>query len=333
MPGLRLVVTAEPGPAASAPVDAASVAAWTRYWQDGHLASCDGAAAEAALPVWQEVAGLCPPGGSLLELGCGNGTLLRRLAGLIAGRRLTGIDRAEILPAPDLPDLALQGGIAIEELPFADCAFDIVISQYAIEYSDWPRGIYEMMRVLRPGGQFRLLLHSRGSAIVERSRRQADALGQLLAGPLPGALAGTMQALAAAAQAGPGEAIEQARTATAQLAALLNEAASRPQDPDASMMMAATLDAIRAAPRAFAAMPPEAALAKAADLQRRLSDQLQRFADLARAALDPPAITRLTRLLAQSGAHAIGQEAATVRGRDGLLAETGVWINGTCGKA
>lgn len=316
----------------ASPASPASVAAWSRYWQGGHQSSCDGAAAESALAVWQSTVALLPPGGSLLELGCGNGALLRRLAGQAPAAHLVGIDRADILAGPDLPGVALHGGTAIEQVPFPDAAFDLAISQYAMEYSDWSRGIAEMMRILRPGGHFRLLVHSHASAIVARSRSQGDALRQLLDGPLPAALDAAMRALADAAQAGSGDTIDRARAATARFAALLDQAAAAPWGGDAGPMVAAALDAMRAAPRAFAAMPPDAAQAAAEELHRRLADQQQRFADLERAALDPPALARLVARLEQCGGQDIDQRAAKARSQTGALAETGVWISGTRGK-
>ena len=49
----------------------------------------------------------------------------------------------------------------MRELPFADGQFDAVVSSYAIDHlrrADRPKAISEVARVLKPGGEFLLLI-------------------------------------------------------------------------------------------------------------------------------------------------------------------------------
>ena len=93
----------------------------------------------------------------LLDIGCGTGALLHRLAAVHPVSRLAGVD-----PVPEMleaardklsPAIELRQGWA-EQLPFADSQFDIVVSCSMFHYIDRPSdALGEIQRVLRPGGQ------------------------------------------------------------------------------------------------------------------------------------------------------------------------------------
>src|SRR5690606_21591992 len=97
------------------------------------------------------------PRARLLDVGCGTGALLARLAPVRPEAHLTGID-----PVPGMLEVArrrLPSRVALcqgwaEALPFADRSFDVVVSSSAFHYM---RGaalaLAGMARVLRPGGE------------------------------------------------------------------------------------------------------------------------------------------------------------------------------------
>lgn len=88
-------------------------------------------------------------GPSVCDIGCGTGALLRRIK---AARpdltRLTGVDFST---APDLADPGIDYHASrIENLPFADGAFDTVICTHVIEHIlDYRTAIAELRRVAR----------------------------------------------------------------------------------------------------------------------------------------------------------------------------------------
>ncbi len=59
-----------------------------------------------------------------------------------------------------------------EDLPFPDGAFDLIVSQYGIEYSALDRSVPEMLRILAAGGRIALLLHAH--RLAPRSWRQIE---------------------------------------------------------------------------------------------------------------------------------------------------------------
>ena len=89
-------------------------------------------------------------GEAVLEGGCGQGHLTKRLAD--RGVDITGIDAN-----PNAPEVAGTDRVVCmdaEELDFDDEVFDKVVSVHAIEHiPDLNQAISEMARVLRPGGE------------------------------------------------------------------------------------------------------------------------------------------------------------------------------------
>jgi ArsR family transcriptional regulator len=111
------------------------------------------------------------PLGDLLDVGCGQGRLLKLLAS--RAHRVVGVDidpdvrrlaRAEILLA-GLPNCSLRQG-DMEALPFDDASFDTIILDDVLATTGEPvRALNEARRLLRPGGRI-LLLAAVGDARV-----------------------------------------------------------------------------------------------------------------------------------------------------------------------
>jgi ubiquinone/menaquinone biosynthesis C-methylase UbiE len=99
------------------------------------------------------------PAGTLADVGCGPGYLLRLLARKLPRLRLVGVDIArEALDAarlnldPDRVEL-LRG--SSENLPLPDASCDFVVSTLSLHHWSRPGEIFsELHRVLRPGGVF-----------------------------------------------------------------------------------------------------------------------------------------------------------------------------------
>ncbi len=124
-----------------------------------------------------------PAGKRVLDIATGNGVLLvwGARAARAVGRELTltGIDLADIDPARFLPEHRVElaaarfiGNTAAESLPFADGSFDVVVSQYGLEYADLERALREAARVLASGGQLHWLAHGIDSIVVAQGRAQ-----------------------------------------------------------------------------------------------------------------------------------------------------------------
>jgi len=101
------------------------------------------------------------PEARVLEVGCGSGGLLRRLA--VQARLVVGVDLSEEglrLARVRIPDasctLLIRAGATA--LPFEAASFDAVVAQHLLEHLPDPiEGIREWRRVLRPGGLLALV--------------------------------------------------------------------------------------------------------------------------------------------------------------------------------
>lgn len=97
----------------------------------------------------------------ILELGCGNGMLWQdRMDALPSGSMLVLSDLSEGMVRnvwekySEMPNvIALKADI--EELPFADASFDMVIANHMLYHvPDIPKALGEVKRILKPGGVF-----------------------------------------------------------------------------------------------------------------------------------------------------------------------------------
>jgi SAM-dependent methyltransferase len=102
------------------------------------------------------------PGESILEIGCGAGSLVRLFAQRLGdGNPITGADVNPFL-LREAAQLAEEEGLAAriqfiegnaEALPFEDSSFDCTYSVTVFEECDADRAIAEAVRVIRPGGR------------------------------------------------------------------------------------------------------------------------------------------------------------------------------------
>ena len=146
---------------------------WGNYWQ-GRAASEAGAALigvgvetnQEISAFWTEQLKAFPKTVSLLDLACGAGSVVRRAAAL-GIEDITGVDISneaiETLKS-EFPDV--KGVVASADFTgLPSGRFDIVASQFGFEYADPLKAAGEAARLLKAGGQFLALAHSRNSAI------------------------------------------------------------------------------------------------------------------------------------------------------------------------
>jgi ubiquinone/menaquinone biosynthesis C-methylase UbiE len=103
------------------------------------------------------------PGERVLDVGCGTGVLTRLAADVVGPAGwVVGIDPAPLMLVRACDNAALTGKwlefrlAAMEQLPFADRTFDLVLASFVLHHlpPDVKRaGLHEVYRVLKPGGR------------------------------------------------------------------------------------------------------------------------------------------------------------------------------------
>ena len=160
--------------------------AWGDFWANnsggdggGCLPERWAAIEDAQKAIWSRFVFDLPAGAEILDLATGDGRVLRWMHEQTADLVYSGVDLAPELPlAPE--GTTTEGGIAMEELPFADHQFDGVVSQFGFEYGDVEKTASEIARVLKPGGCVGLMVHRGDGPILEHNLARKDAIAWVL---------------------------------------------------------------------------------------------------------------------------------------------------------
>lgn len=155
--------------------------AWSSYWAAGGLHSCIGGLVEdpdgAIAGFWEECFAGLRDDDRVLDLATGNGALPRFLRDRVRRRlRVDAVDLADLAPgwrAADAQDgITFHSGVRMEELPFDDGAFDLVVSQFGLEYARWPDAVDEASRVCAATGRLAFVMHHAGSLVIRLGRAE-----------------------------------------------------------------------------------------------------------------------------------------------------------------
>jgi ubiquinone/menaquinone biosynthesis C-methylase UbiE len=107
-----------------------------------------------------------PKNAAILDIGCGGGWALRRLAAMAPDGKVIGLDysAASIAVSRNTNAKEIEAGQvqiqrgSISSLPFRDRTFDIITAVETHYYwPDLPANVREVIRVVKPGGTFALI--------------------------------------------------------------------------------------------------------------------------------------------------------------------------------
>ena len=139
--------------------------------------------------LWTDFFASLTQGARVLDVCTGNGALIYIAQDVRGDLALTGIDKAAIDPAAyvraaDASRADFRGKVDASALPFEDGAYQAVVSQYGIEYAPRPDALKEAIRVLAPGGSFRVLTHAAEGDVASGAPGQLSQTEALLKGDL-----------------------------------------------------------------------------------------------------------------------------------------------------
>ncbi len=162
---------------------------WDTYWQGSAGATAltaGGANHPAILGFWDAFFGelkqhIETP--KILDIASGNGAVLERALTTYANQAaLTSVDISPAAIASINTRFPEVIGIVADaaKIPLEDASFDIVTSQFGLEYAG-KDAIYEAARLVTNGGQLALLLHTDKGSIHEECRQSLDAIERVQA--------------------------------------------------------------------------------------------------------------------------------------------------------
>jgi SAM-dependent methyltransferase len=128
---------------------------------------------------WQEFATRLPKGARVLDLGTGNGIVMKWLVSTRRDLKPLGVDFATRIP-PTPKGCRVRAGVRMEALPLPDGSQDAVVSQFGVEYGELPKVLAEIRRVLKASGRVALMTHRVGGPILEHNQRRRASLAWAL---------------------------------------------------------------------------------------------------------------------------------------------------------
>lgn len=164
--------------------------AWSSFWSKGSLHSCiDSFGQDYAGTIgdfWRAIFADVNPGDRVIDLATGNGALPLLLSHE-QGKNvwIDGVDLATVAPiwheVSRYPNICFHSRTAVENLPFSDASFDLVVSQFGLEYAFWPAALLECVRVMRPLATAAFVMHHADSVLVKVGAAEAANQAFLLA--------------------------------------------------------------------------------------------------------------------------------------------------------
>jgi len=163
---------------------------WSAYWSQGHKTSfgnefrhCyEGTIQEA----WRAVFKTIKSKSKVLDLCTGNAALLRLAEqdmDNFSEVNFTGVDYANVTASDkftQLENIDLLFNVDIESLPIEKNSFDIVISNYGIEYSDLSKSLVEVSRVMSDKGHAIFICHFYDSVFIKNNKQELMMINAML---------------------------------------------------------------------------------------------------------------------------------------------------------
>lgn len=164
---------------------------WNAYWKNNHHGDCFSLDGQSELSqilsnYWCDYFRSKKQGLYLLDLACGNGFVgkcaIKSNSNLLAigVDKVAEIGQTEFQVVKNNSRLKLLTGLGIDQLKFAENEFDIIVSQFGIEYSDFSSIIKNIVMQLKPNGEMHLVLHHTESILYQQSQTEITILNYLL---------------------------------------------------------------------------------------------------------------------------------------------------------
>ena len=173
---------------------------WDHYWDLTKALSSFGDAntalgyPEEVLKFWGEILLEKGEDAVYLDLATGKGALAiwlqcllerKNLSGSVYGCDLANINELKIVSDVDeinsaISKVKFQFNTSVEDLPYPNEYFNILVSQFGFEYSNWAHSLNEACRVLKNDGEIILMMHHPDSVITNDCKSGLKVLNWML---------------------------------------------------------------------------------------------------------------------------------------------------------
>jgi len=163
-----------------------NAAHWDNYWQGRASKQSGNALVEVGIEnnhalktFWIDKFSQSKTSDKIIDFACGAGSVLEHAYGLGLSE-LTGVDVSQealnVMKEKIPPAIGICA--QVDNIPQADKSYDLVVSQYGVEYAgsrqNLLRSFQEMRRILKPTGRLTVIAHAKNGVIYEGCKTSLD---------------------------------------------------------------------------------------------------------------------------------------------------------------
>jgi SAM-dependent methyltransferase len=165
-----------------------SSASWDTYWQgskDGAPFGTEGVSHPLVAAYWERIFSLladASPSTKIIDIASGSGPVIDSIHSVFGPNTpdITSLDVSSAAISRICEKYPNVHGVVADaaEAPFENGTFDIVTSQFGVEYAG-PNAVADIGRLVAPGGHLALMLHHRGSSFYQECADGLDAIRRM----------------------------------------------------------------------------------------------------------------------------------------------------------
>lgn len=158
---------------------------WNQYWKNNFHGSFGEQDPlwyqQKIIPIWNEVFSTLPDGSKILDVATGNGAVTRLATRQMEiASRHWHIEAVDCASTQSLPGVRLFTPCSIEKLSLEAETYDLITSQFGLEYSSVHLSLPNLVTGLMPQGSIAIVAHHKESVLSNNSRDEIKQYSQCL---------------------------------------------------------------------------------------------------------------------------------------------------------